>query len=71
MASYQLCDVPKALQFTIGVGLAVIFIEGATEKCNGTARFKECKQLFKYQHLLIDIWGLYHKTYYDCNLQFL
>jgi hypothetical protein len=40
MASYELCDVPKALQFTIGVGLAVIFIEGATEKCNGTARFK-------------------------------
>ncbi len=22
-------------------------------KCNGTARFKKCKQLFEYQHLLL------------------
>jgi hypothetical protein len=32
---------------------------------NGTTRFKKCKHLFEYQHLVLrrDIWGQSYKTY--------
>jgi hypothetical protein len=38
---------------------------------NGTTRFEKCKQLLRYQNLLLfsDIWGLYYKTFYCRNLR--
>ncbi len=38
---------------------------------NGTARFKKCKHLFEYQHLLFlrDVWSQCYKTFYVRNLR--
>jgi hypothetical protein len=38
------------------------------EKPNGTAQFKQCKQLFEYQHLLLlrDIWWSKFESIFKC-----